>query len=65
MVKISSELGEKIASIIYQAQWYWAATGIQTEHVSDLSLEEHYIENEDEVINDIVQEVLRWYKEEK
>lgn len=64
-LKVPSELQQRIWKLIDEAQWYWTASGIQTEHISDLSLEEHFIENEDEVIAGIVKEVLGWYKEVK
>lgn len=60
--KIPNELRQYIWEWIRDAQWYIAMSGYQSEYSSGLSLEEHYMEDEDEVITGIVQEVLDFYK---
>lgn len=59
--KVPSELQQHIWEWVRGAKWYVTMTGYQGEHTSDLSLEEHYMEDEDEVIAGIVTEVLEWY----
>jgi len=63
-IKVPKELQERIWAWINEARWSWTVTGTQSEHHSDLSLTDHYIENEDEVIAGIVQEILKFYEVE-
>jgi hypothetical protein len=59
---ISKELRETIADLIYEGNWIWRCGGYQSTHDSDLYFEEHYLNDEEKVIQRIVDEVLKHYK---
>ena len=64
-LKVPSELQQRVWSWIKDAKWYIEMSGYQNQYTSDLSLENHYMEDEDKVIAGIVQEVLDWYAVKK
>lgn len=58
--EISKELKDNLLDIIYDADWYFKCSGTQSEHNSDLSLEELTLEHEDKVVKLIVDEVIQY-----
>jgi len=54
---MSEKLKQKIADLIHEANWYFTCSGYQNQHASDLSLEDHFMEDADEVIDAIIEAV--------
>jgi hypothetical protein len=61
-MNVPKELEEIITDLIYEGDWVWRCGGYQNTHDSDLYFEEHYLNDEEKVIQRIVDEVLKHYR---